>query len=706
VSSSAHPWPDTAARLLRPRLLGLALGLFTLLVYLPTRQHGFIVYDDPDYVTDNRFVQAGLTWAGVKWAFTTFSVSNWHPLTWVSHMLDCECFDLDPAAHHLVNVVLHATNTALLMVLLARLTGALWTSAFVTALFAWHPLHIESVAWVSERKDLLSTLFWILTVLAYFAYVRRSTVLGPQSLSSVPARQATRPRAWQANWGLWAPDTGPRTRIWYWTALVMFALGLMSKPMLVTLPFTLLLLDYWPLRRLSKTGGSSRSTWKRLVGEKSPFFVLSLLSCVLTLLAQRREAIVALVPYPLAWRIENALVSYVRYLLKTIYPIQLAVIYPLPHGWPMVTVAAAAAVLVLLSYLAWRMRATRPHLLVGWLWFVGTLVPVIGLVQVGGQALADRYTYVPLLGIFIAVSFEGRFWLERWSSSPVASGSLCAVLLVGCVWLTEKQLKYWMDSRALFAQALAVTADNPIAHVNLGMVLEQAGRQDDALNHYEEAIQLNPALLQAHNNLANLYDRLGRFQEALAQYQQALQLKPMSPLVHANLGRLLARLGSLDDAVHHYHEAVRLDPGDPRFHYELGKLLLRRGQAAEAVAQLQQALKLGPNDLTTKVFLARVLAANNESDVRDARQAVALAELANALTGGEQPFVLDTLAMAYAESGRFVDAQHTVQKAIDRTNKDADADAVVSMRKRLALYEAAQPYREAFTNADAAQLTR
>jgi tetratricopeptide (TPR) repeat protein len=342
----------------------------------------------------------------------------------------------------------------------------------------------------------------------------------------------------------------------------------------------------------------------------------------------------------------------------------------------------------------------------GWLWFLGTLVPVIGLVQVGGQALADRYTYVPLLGIFIALTFEGKLWGERWSVDWLGPGLVCGMLLIACVLLTERQIGFWRNSITLFGHAIAVTKENPIAHVNLGIAFEEAGRPSEALNEYLLTVQLDPTLVQGHNNLGNLYDKLGKTNEALEQYQAALRRNPAAYLVHANLGRLLAKLGSLEDATHHYQEAIRLQPREPRFHSALGKLLLRLGRDADAIKQLQEALKLDPGDLKAQVFLARVLATDNDPHVRDAGQATALAERANAATGGEDPFVLDTLAMAYAESGRFVEAQQTVRKALDRADKQADADAIAVLQQQLHQYQLQQPYREIFTNADLDQLSK
>jgi tetratricopeptide (TPR) repeat protein len=686
----------TKQSLARPRLLCLGLALLTLLVYLPVRRNGFVLYDDPDYVTENPAVQAGLTWSGFKWSFATLHASNWHPLTWLSHMLDCECFGLDPAAHHVVNVAFHAINSGLLLLLLFRLTGALWASALAAALFAWHPLHVESVAWVAERKDVLSTMFWILSLLAYVRHVKETQNC---RIETVDSGRPKAPKPKKAALSVFHPG-----RFYLW-ALTWFVLGLMSKPMLVTLPFTLLLLDYWPLRRVQRSGVQSRDWWT-LVAEKWPFFLIAAASCVITFVAQQPEAVVALTPYPWDWRLGNAVVSYVRYLGKAVLPLNLAVIYPLPHGWPWQTVFAATALLVVFSWLLWRLRKARPHLLVGWIWFLVTLAPVIGLVQVGGQAMADRYTYVPSIGLLMMICIEANDWFKRWQVGPFAAAAAVTVILAGSVILTERQLGYWTDSATLFSHAIAVSKDNPIAHINLGVALEESGRREEAIKQYQEALQLNPGLVQVHNNLGNLFSRLGRTQDALEQYKEALRLKPGAPLVHANLGNLFLELGRVHEALTQFEEAARLAPGDSRYHYLIAKALLRQGRSGEAVEHFEAALQRDPNDLKTLVYLARVLAADEDPHIRNGPKAVELAEHAEVLAGAQQPFILDTLAMAYAETGRFDQAQQKMREALDRAKGASDAEEAQQMQARLRLYESGRPYREVFTNASPEQLFR
>jgi tetratricopeptide (TPR) repeat protein len=677
--------PRLAARdsALQPRLVCLLLALGTLLLYLPVRQHGFVVYDDPDYVTENRVVQAGLTWGGIQWAFTTWQASNWHPLTWLSHMLDCELFGLNAGAQHLVNVLFHTANSLLLLLVLHRMTRALWPSAFVAALFAWHPLHVESVAWLAERKDVLSTLFGLLTLWAYTQYVQ-----GLAPVTQPPGPVAPRSQV------IAQPPPSSHFR---WLAVLFLALGLLAKPMLVTLPFVLLLLDYWPLRRIPTSAPGPAVAW-RLVLEKWPFFLLIAASCVVTFLSQRAEAVVPFDRLPLGLRLENALVAYARYVLSAGWPADLAVLYPLPQQLPGWQVLAAAAFLAALSVGAWFARRVSPCLLVGWLWFLGTLVPVIGLVQVGDQARADRYTYLPMIGLFIAVAFGVRDLAARFHLRPLPLGLAAGVALGGCLVATTRQLRFWKDSESLFTHAIAVTTNNAVAHINLGFAFQQQGRSDAALTAYRTAVAIAPRRAQAHNNLGVLLDELGQRDAALAEYQEALRLKPAAPLTHLNLGTLLVALGRFEDARRHYDEAARLSPEDPRPFYLMGKARLRQGASAGAIADFRAAQRLDPNDFQTLTLLARVLASDEAPARRNGIEAVALAERANTLTAGTQPFVLDTLAMAYAEAGLFPDAQRSARAALQLAAAAGMTTNGLALQQRLQGYEAGRPCRAATTN--------
>ncbi|MGA3142854.1 MAG: tetratricopeptide repeat protein [Verrucomicrobiota bacterium] len=672
----------------RPRLMGLLLALVTLLVYLPASRDGFVNYDDQDYVTENSVVQKGLTWTGIKWAFTTGHASNWHPLTWLSHMADCELFGLNPGAHHLVNVLFHTVNAVLLLLLLFRMTGALWPAAFVAALFAWHPLHVESVAWISERKDVLSTFFALLTLLAYARYAQHVTsdmcqVTRTNSASSPVTRHPSR---------------------FYWLALLFFALGLMSKPMLVTLPFVMLLLDYWPLHRLS-SGTGRPATALHLAWEKWPFFLLTIVSCVVTFLVQSQrsgDAVASLELVPLHYRFCNALVSYGLYLLKMVWPVGLAVFYPLPGHltWILMAAITSAVILVIISSFVWQAGRAHAYLPVGWLWFLGTLVPVIGLVQVGGAALADRYTYIPSIGVFIAVTFGLCDLADRFQFPKKAIATTAVLILATSLILTENQLRYWHDSETLFAHALAVTKNNHVAHVNLGVALEQKGKLNEALAEYRAAEQLAPELYHIHNNLGNLLDNLGHPNEALIEYRWAVLLNPSLPSLHNGEGMILAELGRFDEGLCQFKEASRLDPTYPWAHLEIGKLRLKQGRDAEAIDELRAALRIDPDNFQILAYTAHVLAADENPQIRDGRTALVLAIKAKLLTGETQPYVLDALGMACAETGDFTNALEETQKAFDLAIA-AKMKKLEPLQQRLELYKNHQPWRESFlfTNA-------
>jgi tetratricopeptide (TPR) repeat protein len=700
------------------RLAGLILALLTLLVYLPVCFHDFIFFDDPEYVTDNPVVQAGLTGAGLKWAFVGWHAANWHPLTWLSHMLDCQLVGLNPGAQHFINVLFHAANVVLVFHLWRRLTGTLWPAALVAALFAWHPLHVESVAWIAERKDVLSTLFGLLATVSYVNYALARTGKGRQT-------------AGRGSYGL---------------AVLWFVLALLSKPMLVTLPFVFLLLDFWPLGRFRDFQGG----WKpaaRLLWEKAPFIVLAAVFCVITLLAQGQggQAVMSLDQRPAGLRLENALVAYGSYVLKTFWPTGLGVIYPLPPFYSTVSVALAGILLAGVSAVAVVQRRQRPWLLMGWLWFLGTLVPVIGLVQAGNQAMADRYTYWPSIGLFVALVFTGAEVVRRDPTLLRPVNIFAGVWVCLCIAVTERQLSFWSDSESLFAHTLAVTKQNGQAEMLLGTAFERAGampnaldcysralgwdkslvirmpggarrplavqaallgaqaaeEQGDAINAtalYRQALGLDPTLVEAHNDLGNLLDEAGAEPEAVAQYGAAINLAPAEPLAHENLGSLLLKLGRFDEAMQQYQQAESLQPNDPRVFFLIGKACLRHGQSTEAAAQFRHALELDTNDLQSLTFLARILASDANPRNRDGAAAVALAEKANTLASGAQPYILDVLAMTYAEAGRFADAQATATKALELAKAASLSNMAASIQVHLQSFQAGRPCRETFTN--------
>ncbi|HEX2855194.1 MAG TPA: tetratricopeptide repeat protein [Opitutaceae bacterium] len=541
----------------------LVLALATLWVYLPVRGHGFVALDDGDYVKDNRLVQAGLTWAGVKWAFTTGHSGNWHPVTWLSHMFDAQLFGPGPAAPHLVNLLIHVANTVLLFGLLRRLTGALWRSAVVAGWFALHPLHVESVAWISERKDVLSAFFFLLTLHAYTNY-------------AAPAQSQT-----------------PNRAKWYAAALLLFAPGLMSKPMLVTLPCVLLLLDTWPLRRLAaETGGTPVMI---LLREKIPFFALSAASCVITLIVQARGgAVGSLASYTIAERIGNALVSYALYLGKIFRPADLAVIYPHPGQLPVLQVAGAALLVVGLCVAAVGWRRKFPFFATGWFWFFGMLVPTIGLVQVGVQAMADRYTYLPSIGVFVLLAWGAGELQARWRGLKAALGVAAAVALVSCAMRTRDQLRHWRGSEELFRHTIAVTRANYAAHNSLGHAYLELGRIDEAILQFTQTLKLRADFPEARNNLGTALLRQGRTGEAIVEFQKALSVRANFGLARYNLGTVLLENGRTDEAVAELEKAAALQPGDLLTRLNLGNARLQKGQLDGAIAQYRAALAIDP----------------------------------------------------------------------------------------------------------------
>jgi tetratricopeptide (TPR) repeat protein len=567
-------------------LVGAALAALTLLVYCPTFQHPFVNYDDGVYVFQNPQVQAGLSAEGVRWAFTTFDAGNWHPLTWLSLQLDSELYGgLQAGGFHLTNVLLHTANTLLLFLVLTRMTERMWRSAVVAALFALHPLHVESVAWVAERKDVLSTLFWMLTLAAYLYHVRR-------------------------------PGVGR-----YLLVMLALGLGLMGKPMLVTLPCVLLLLDYWPLGRWRRGPGPARTTvvpepalppqvpFRHLLVEKLPLLALVLASCGVTFLAQLRgEAVAPFEAFPLAVRIGNTLQAYVSYIGQMLWPTHLAVYYP--HPGAAVSAAGAlgaGAFLVVITVLVLGPGRRWPYLAVGWLWYLGTLIPVIGLVQVGSQGMADRYTYVPLIGLFLLLTWGVSDLAAAWDLPRRCLVAATAVVLFACGALTWFQVGHWQSTLHLWEHAARVTENNALAHVNLGACYDEQGRLAAAREEFEKAAAINPKLPVPHFNLGNVLLHLGRVEEALAAYRRALALGADAPELHNNLGNLLLDLGRLEEALAEYSRAIDRDPGDAFAHNNRGIILAELGQPAEALAEFHKAIALDPDNATPHTNLAAAL---------------------------------------------------------------------------------------------------
>jgi Flp pilus assembly protein TadD len=553
------------------RVMAALLVLVTVATYWPVMRHDFVNYDDNLYVAANVHVQGGLTLENMKWACFHPVGGNWHPLTMWSHMADCQLFGLKPWGHHLTSVLFHALNTVLVFVFLRGMTGAFWRSALVAALFGLHPLHVESVAWVAERKDVLSTCLGLLSLIFYVRYGRKR----------LPAEN----RALKA-----ARGPAPR-RLDYLLALIFFALGLMSKPMLVTWPFVMLLLDYWPLERFNR-----ESAW-RLVTEKLPFLALAVVVSVVTFVVQKRGgAVIVVEAQPLGVRSGNALISYCRYLGKLFWPTKLAVFYPHPGSWPLEKVLLAGGLIAGVSVLLFVQRRRYPVLLMGWLWFCGTLVPVIGLVQMGlQQAMADRYAYIPSLGVLILAVWGVYELTKRWHYRVVALSVAGSVAVVLCMALTGQQLGHWKDGEALFRHALKVTEDNYLAHLNLGSALDERGQIDAAIREYQEAIRLKPDYVLAHNNLGVALVKKGQLDEGISQYQEAIRLKPDYAEAHNNLGLALVRKGQVDEALGEFQEAIRLKPDSAEAHSNLGMALDRKGQTDEAFSEFEEAIRLKPD---------------------------------------------------------------------------------------------------------------
>jgi tetratricopeptide (TPR) repeat protein len=667
----------------RLRLVAVLLALVTLAAFLPLFHNDFLRYDDSTCVRNNRVVQNGITWDGIKWAFTTCRGGFWHPLTWLSHMLDCELFGLNSGAQHYVNVLFHTANTILLLLLLYRLTGALWPSAFVAALFAWHPLHVESVAWLAERKDVLSTFFGLLVLLAYTRYAQAQRLKPP---SKNPGGATARPDQVHGV---------SRGALYFWLAVICFVPGLMAKPMLVTLPFVMLLLDFWPLRRIPQLSISSFPAGMRLLFEKWPFLLFSGIASVVAVFAERNTGMtVSLEQVPLPLRLGSALVSYIRYLGKTVWPAKLSVMYPLPPQVPWGEVTAAAICLAAITWFAWRLRGRYPYLLMGWLWFLGTLVPVIGLVQLNVQSPGDHYTYLPLVGIFVAVAFGLKDLIGYLRIQIIPVAVIAALVLGACLTVTEHQLSYWRDDETLFRHAVAVTEDNAGTRLNLGLALAADGRLTEAQEQFQEAALISPDNAAAHIFLGKSLAETGNTSEALVECEKArsvLNLSSQQPMLHYELGLVLVQLRQFDEAMEQYHQAARFASDHPDLYYEMGKLLLLQGRADDSVNQLRESLRLDPFNVPALGLLAQVLASDDEPQIRNGPEALALAERANALTGGRQPYVLDALAMAYAETGRFSEAQQAEQGAILLAR--GAGLGTDDMSRRLALYQSGQPFR-------------
>jgi tetratricopeptide (TPR) repeat protein len=617
----------------------LLLLVVTVAAYGQVVKHDFVSLDDDIYVTDNYPVRAGLTSAGIVWAFSFTDSPYWHPLTWLSHMLDCQLYGVSPSMHHLTNVVLHLANSLLLFLVLYQMTGALWRSCFVAALFALHPLNVESVAWVTERKNLLSTFFWLLTMVFYVRYSKKPGL----------AR--------------------------YLLVVFIFTLGLMAKPMLVTLPFALLLLDYWPLGRFpfqqvdsdTRTEAAhatiptfQRTTSVSLVLEKVPLLILSVLSSSLTSLSVQRSGIlISTTLVPMKLRIANAIVSYARYIGKLIWPLDLAVFYPYPSTVPLWQSVGAGLLLAGISFLVIRAWRKLPYLCIGWFWYLGTLIPAIGLVQAGQwPAMADRFTYVPAIGLFVMLAWSIPHLLTKWryrnTGFVLAAGALLAALLL----LTWTQLHRWSNTITLFEHTLKVTVNNYLAHNNLGNALARQGKLKQAKDHYVKALRINPTFPRAHNNLANALARQGKSEEAIAHYTKALEIKPNFPKAHNNLGNVWARQGKNQEAIVHYSKALQLKPDFAGAHNNLGNILEGQGKINEAVFHFARALELKPDFAEAHFNLGNARARQGKMDQAQAHFIRAL-ELKPTFAEAH-----NSLGVILARKGRLAEAVDQFREAL------------------------------------------
>jgi Flp pilus assembly protein TadD len=721
--------------------LGVVFGICVLLlaiswlIFGQTLGHQFVTYDDPNYVYENTKVAAGLSLGGVFWAFTHTVGGNWHPLTIISHMFDCQLYGLKPGGHHFTNVLLHTIAVILLFFVLRQMTGTLWQSAFVAALLAIHPLHVESVAWISERKDVLSAVFFMLTLSAYTRYVHA------RSLTS------------------------------YLLVLLWFAFGLMSKPMLVTVPFVLLLLDYWPLRRFAPQAPAKipkqrrvedRASIRRIFLEKIPLLLLSFGSCAATVLAQR-HFIDPIGHLSLMDRLGNAAVATIVYLRQLVWPTGLSVFYPHPrHSLSVVQVSTAALFLLAVSTAAFMYRRKHPYFFTGWFWFLGMLVPVSGIVQVGEQAHADRYTYLPQIGLYILVTWFVVDTASSWRHRRIVLGTAMASSIVMLMWPAWKQTNYWHDGRALWTRAVAVNPQNDTAHISLcdldlredrlndaifharkaleirpdsadahsrlGVALSAYGENEEASIHFQKVLQTRPDRPRVHYNIATLFLNSGHLDEAIAEFEKELRIQPEFVEAHNNLGIALTSKGELDAALAHFQKAMELDPRLPKVHHNIAMILLRQGRPNQAIAHLQKELRvnpasaeahndlgiawsqqgridqaisewqktleLRPDNLNAYCNLVWVFATFPDDAIRRGAQAVALGERALQLSGDGEPRIYRLLAAAYAENGQFDKATATAERGSQLAIKQGNYDLAKALEANVDLYRKRLPLRD------------
>jgi tetratricopeptide (TPR) repeat protein len=605
----------------------------TLVAYEPIRHNYFVSYDDDLYMK-NPAVTGGITHDSIILAFTKLYAANWHPLTWLSHMLDYRLFGLNPTGHHLVSVAIHIVNALLLFWILTNITGTMWASAFIAAVFALHPLQVESVAWIAERKTVLSGLFWFLTMAAYIHYVRK-------------------------------PGFGR-----YLAVLLVFGLCIMTKPIVITLPLVLLLLDYWPLERIrgrktedrrqrtqdrgQYSGGASTG---RLIAEKIPLLAMSAILGVLTVIAQQSGgAIGTLDKVPLDHRIANAFVSYVKYIGKLVWPSDLAVFYPPSHSNLLnTTTVICAFIFIVISTMSIYIGRRKKYIAVGWLWFVGTLVPMIGLVQVGDQAMANRYMYLPMLGLLIIIAMAGKELIAKLPQLKTIAAITAVTAILSLLILTQMQVRHWRNSITLFEYALSVTEDNAITENSYACALFNEDRLDEAEQHFGNTLRINPGFDTALIHLARIYLKEGRYNEAVSIYEELIKRNYKTAELYYNLAMALGMQEKYDDSIKYFNKSLELNPSDPDTHKQLGITLLAAGKTNEAIGHAKRACEL---------------------------------------TGNKDAECLDTLASGFAAAGRFAEAKATAERALKLARETGQEDLAGAIENRIKLYEAGQPYRE------------
>ena len=679
-----------------------AIVTSTLVAYEPIRHNNFVSYDDDLYIMKNPIVTGGITGDSIILAFTKLYAANWHPITWLSHILDYQLFGLNPLGHHLVSVGIHIINALLLFWIVNRLTGTIWASAFVAAVFALHPLQVESVAWAAERKTVLSGLFWLLTMAAYIRYTKQ-------------------------------PGLGR-----YILVLAVFGLCIMTKPIVITLPLVLLLLDYWPLERIrwgqkSKTAAKTTSNQKSagwLIAEKAPLLAMSAILGVLTVIAQQSGgAVSTLDKVPLDHRIGNAFISYVKYIGKLVWPSDMAVFYPPSHSNLLnATMLICAFIFIVISAISIYTGRRRKYIAVGWLWFAGTLVPMIGLVQVGDQAMANRYMYLPMLGLLIIIALAGKELIAKHPRLKTVAAIMGVISLSCLLVLTRMQVRHWQNSVTLFEYALSVTEDNAITENSYACALFNEDRLSEAEQHFGNALRINPAFDTALIHLARIYLKEGRHNEAISIYEELIKRNYKTAELYYNLAMALGIQEKYSDSIKYFSKSLELNPDDPDTHNKMGIILLAAGKANDSIVQFNESLRikanqsvvyenlgtaynqLGKYELAIQNWTRAIelnpgnidaldkagwfLAACGEKSAENANQAIVYARRACELTKYVVPEFLDTLGVAFAASGKFADAKAAAEKALNLARKTGKEGLAGEIEKRIKLYEASQPYRE------------